>query len=420
MEYPMTETRARTFRNPFHLLIKPIGPVCNLACEYCYYLEKTSLYGQGESYRMSDDVLEATIRKTIEAQDAPGVEFGWQGGEPTLLGVDFFRRAVELQHRYAGGKEIHNSIQTNATLLDDEWAAFLAENRFLVGVSIDGPKELHDAYRKDRRGGPSHDLVMRGIRMLQKHGAEFNTLTTVHRVNAPHPVKVYRFLRKIGARYMQFIPIVERIPDERARELGLDLSLPPRTDEEEARRVTEWSVRPGEWGRFLIEIFDVWVRQDVGRVFIQAFDSALANWTQMGPAVCVSSPVCGNALVLEHNGDVFACDHFVYPEYRRGNIATDDLRALVDSEEQQAFGRSKRDALPGQCLRCAVRFACHGGCLKHRFLTTADGEPGLNYLCRGYQAFFEHIRPAMDVMADLLRHNRPASDIMRTIGKKPA
>lgn len=392
----------------FHVMTKPTGPLCNLDCTYCFYLEKEELYGRTSKWAMAEETLESYVRQYIAAQDGPEVTFAWQGGEPTLLGVEFFNRAVELQQRYAQGKTIHNALQTNGTLLDDAWCAFLAAHQFLVGLSIDGPREIHDKYRVDKGGKPTFDRVMRGLECLKRHQVEFNTLTCVQRHNAYRPLEVYSFLREMGSGYMQFIPIVERIAREPGPD-GLTLVLP--TASEEAQ-VSPWSVEPLQYGKFLSAIFDEWVRHDVGTYFVQIFDVSLEAWLGLEPSLCVFSETCGTGLALEHNGDLYSCDHYVYPENRLGNILDSPLDAMVRSDEQRAFGAAKRDTLPAYCLGCDVRFVCHGECPKHRFLTTPDGEPGLNYLCAGYKHFFRHIDPYMKFMAQQLRQGRPASTVM--------
>ena len=394
-------------------MTKPIGSRCNLDCSYCFYLEKEKLYTDAGGMRMKPEVLETYIRDYIAAQPAPVVSFAWQGGEPTLLGVEFFRMAVALQAKYAQGKTIENAFQTNGVLLDDEWGEFLAANRFLVGISIDGPAHLHDAYRVDKGGQPTFDRVMAGLQVLKKHKIEFNTLTTVHRKNSRQALEVYQFLRKIGSGYLQFIPIVER--NAASTDNGLWLAPPP--DHEDAAaldsQVTEWSVRPAEYGQFLITIFDEWVQHDVGKIFVQQFDAALANWTGHPAGVCIFSENCGRALAVEHNGDLYSCDHYVYPRYKLGNLMNTAIATLVDSPEQQAFGSAKSATLPRYCRECPVRFACHGECPKHRFLTTPQGEPGLNYLCAGYKKFFTHIDAPMKTMAALLDLQRAPSGIMQ-------
>lgn len=394
---------------PFHVMTKPVGPLCNLDCEYCFYLEKQKLFPSGHSFRMRDDVLEHYIRNFIESQPAREVQFAWQGGEPTLLGVDFFERAIALQKEYANGRTIQNSLQTNGTLLDDRWGAFLRENGFLVGISIDGPAHLHDTYRTDKGGEPSFDRVVRGIEVLKKHRVEFNTLTVLNRENTRHPLAVYRFLKQIGSGFIQFIPVVER------ETAGRDaLAGPPGSAGEDGADscVTPWSVRPIDYGNFLVSVFREWVRNDVGRVFVQMFDVTLAAWAGAPPGLCVFAPKCGNALAMESNGDVYSCDHYVYPDYRIGNIMRSDFREMLASEHQVKFGNDKTDALPGHCRSCRYRFACHGGCPKHRFLKTPDGRPGLNYLCAGYRKFFRASEPAMKMMASLLRAGRAPAEIM--------
>jgi len=393
-------------------MTKPIGSRCNLDCSYCFYLEKEKLYTDAGGMRMTPEVLETYVRDYIAAQPGSTVNFAWQGGEPTLLGVGFYRTAVALQAKYAQGKTIENAFQTNGVLLDDEWGAFFAENRFLVGISIDGPAHLHDAYRVDKGGKPSFGMVMAGLEVLRKHGVDFNTLTTVHRKNSGSALQVYDFLRRTGSGYIQFIPIVER--DAANTDNGLWLAPPP--DHEDAAaldaQVTPWSVRPAEFGDFLCRIFDEWVRHDVGKVFVQQFDAALANWVGSPAGVCIFSENCGRALAVEHNGDVYSCDHYVYPRYKLGNLMNTSLTTLVDSPAQQAFGMAKSATLPRYCRECPVKFACHGECPKHRFLRTPHGEPGLNYLCAGYKKFFTHIAPAMQTMAALLDSRRAPAEIM--------
>jgi uncharacterized protein len=395
----------------FHVMAKPIGPICNLDCKYCFYLEKETLYPRVSKWAMQEEVLDSYVRQYIEAHDTPEVSFAWQGGEPTLLGVEYFRRLVEVQKKYAGGKRIHNAFQTNGVLLNDEWAALFKENGFLIGISIDGPRELHDAYRVDKGGQPTFDRVMRGIETLKRNGVEFNTLTTVHRGNADHPLKVYRFLKENGSGFMQFIPIVERISNQATAD-GLQLISPSFAG---SAKVAPWSVEPRQFGRFLCAIFDEWVRNDVGRYFVQLFDVGLEMWSGMEASLCVFRKQCGAALAMEHSGDLYSCDHFVYPENRLGNIMESPLAELVDSEQQRKFGADKETMLPKYCRECDVRFACNGECPKHRFLTTPDGEPGLNYLCAGYKMFFHHVDPYMQFMARELAAQRPPANVMRWI-----
>jgi uncharacterized protein len=402
-----------TFKNKpfaFQAMAKPIGSVCNLNCTYCYYLEKQKLYKDTGSFRMSDSLLEKFIKQYIWVQQVNTIQFVWQGGEPTLLGLDYFKKVIALQNKYAEGKKIENSFQTNGTLLDDEWCAFFKKHNFLVGISIDGPKHVQDAHRPFRNGTSSFDQVMRGIFLLKKHQVDFNTLTVVHRHNAQFALEIYNFLKFIGSGFLQFIPIVERskkIPDAAT----LNLVGP---DDSEAY-VTDWSVRPDEYGDFLVTIFNEWVKRDVGRVFVQQFDAALANWVGESPGICVFSKTCGDAVVIEHNGDVYSCDHYVYPEHKLGNINERTLFGLVQSEKQQEFGQKKLTGLPQQCLKCDYRFACHGECPKHRFLKTADGEPGLNYLCSAYKRFFAHVDPYMQFMANELKARRAPANVMNLV-----
>jgi len=398
----------------FHVMAKPVGPICNLDCRYCFYLEKENLYGKKHDWAMPDPVLEAYISQFIEAQDSPAITFAWQGGEPTLLGVDFFRKAVAIQNKYAHGKKIENAFQTNGVLLDDAWGEFLAENHFLVGISIDGPAELHDFYRVDKGGVPTFDRVMRGLRVLKKHQVEFNALAVVNRQNSQHPLRVYRFLKGIGARFMQFIPIVERVA-EAASPHGLVLISPRDT---QTAQVSEWSVEPRQYGTFLCTIFDEWVRNDVGNYYVQLFDVTLESWMGLVPSLCVFRPTCGAAMAIEHNGDLYSCDHYVYPENKLGNILEQPLRPLVNSPQQRAFGQDKLTSLPRYCRECEVRFACNGECPKHRFVSTPDGEPGLNYLCESYKQFFKHVAPAMTFMANERRHERPPANVMSWIAEQ--
>ncbi len=378
----------------FHVMIKPRGPICNLNCRYCYYLAKERLYESDDSFQMSIEVLERFTRQYLEAQRVPQVTIGWQGGEPTLRGLDFFKQAVELQQRYRKpGQRILNALQTNGTTLTDEWCAFLREHGFLLGLSLDGPRKLHDAYRRDKSGRPTFERVMHGLRLLQKHQVEHNILTTVHAANVDYPLEVYRFLRdQARAQFIQFIPIVER---DNA------------TGFQEGEKLTERSISGEQYGRFLMAIFDEWVRNDVGKIFVQIFDVALAAWVGQPPGLCVFDSTCGLALVLEHNGDLYACDHFVEPRHRRGNIMEKPLVEMVASVEQRRFGLAKRDALPRQCLECDVRFVCHGGCPKNRIQSPAPGEERINHLCAGYKAFFHHIAPYMRRMADELHRKDP-------------
>ncbi len=401
----------------FHLLAKPTGAICNLDCEYCFFLSKEMLY-PGSRFRMADDLLETYLRQLFEAHArSPEVAVAWQGGEPTMMGLDFFRRSVEIAHDLAlPGQRIAYTIQTNGTLLDDDWGAFFKENAFLVGLSIDGPREIHDTYRVDKGGKGSFDRVMAGLDVLRRHDVDWNALTTVHAANQDRGRDVYRFLRdECGGRFMQFIPIVERatpstLPIANAGWGGRVKDRPLYV--QEGNLVTDRSVAPGGYGRFLIDVFEEWVRRDIGEVYVQMFDVALANWYGEPPGLCIHSETCGLALALEHTGDLYSCDHFVEPAYKLGNIKESRMIDLVVLPQQRAFGEAKRDTLPRFCLECDVRFACHGGCPKDRFTTTPDGEPGLHYLCPSYKAFFGHVRPAMDAMCDLLKVDRAPAELV--------
>jgi uncharacterized protein len=393
----------------YHVLAKPTGATCNLDCEYCFFLAKEALY-PGSRFRMTDEVLDAYIRQLIESQSGPEITVAWQGGEPTLMGLDFYRRAVAIEERYRRpGTRLQNTMQTNGTLLDDDWCEFLRAHHFLVGLSLDGPSEMHDAFRKDKGGHPTFDKVLRAARLLQRHHVEFNILTTVNSANADHPLEVYRFLRdEVGTRFIQFIPIVERINTD------------GHTGLQEGNTVTHRSVSAEQWGRFLIAVFDEWVRRDVGTVFVQMFDAALASWVGAPPSMCIFAETCGQALALEHTGDLYSCDHFVEPKYLLGNIQRQPMAELVASDQQRQFGIAKRDSLPRYCRECAVLFACHGECPKNRFIETPDGEAGLNYLCAGYKAFFTHIDRPMRRMAQLLRYNRAPAEIMALLAAEEA
>jgi uncharacterized protein len=389
----------------FHLLSKPTGAICNLDCAYCFFLDKEIFY-PGSKFRMSDDVLEQYIRQLIESHQMNEVNIAWQGGEPTLMGLDFYQRAITLVEKYRRpGMRFLHTMQTNGTLLDDEWAAFFKEHNFLMGISLDGPRELHDVYRVDKGGQPTFDKVMRGLRLLQKHGVEYNVLTTVNRVNADYPLEVYRFLRdEVQTDWIQFIPVVERINAD-----GLTLY-------QQGVTVSDRSVLPDQFGRFLIAIYDEWVRHDVGKIFVQTFEAALRNWLGMGSSgMCVFNETCGTGLAIEHNGDLYSCDHFVEPDYLLGNIQRDHMIELVASPAQLKFGQDKRDSLPRYCRECDVRFACHGECPKNRFIETPDGEPGLNYLCAGFKLFFHHVDFPMKLMAGLIRRGREAYEVMDTL-----
>jgi len=395
----------------FHVMSKPSGAICNLDCKYCFYLDKESLFDRGASFRMSDAVLAAYIQQQIAAQRGKEILFAWQGGEPTLMGIDFFERAVALQRRHAAGRPVQNAFQTNGVLLDDRWGEFFKRENFLVGISIDGPPPLHDRYRVDKGGKPTFDRVMRGLAVLKKHGVEFNTLSVVHRENARQPLEVYRFLKEIGSRFLQFIPLVERRPGAETAARGLDHAPPPAPGTTETE-VTEWSVGAADYGEFLVRIFEEWVREDVGKVYVQLFDVSLGIWLGQPAGLCLFRETCGDAVALEHNGDVFSCDHFVYPGYRLGNLLNTSLGEMVRGPQQRAFGAAKAGTLPAYCRNCDVRFACNGECPKNRFTLTPEGEPGLNYLCPAYQRFFRHVDPAMHAMAWLIQNRRAPAEIM--------
>ena len=398
------------FAKPLYVMTKPIGAVCNLACDYCYYLEKTNLYKDTSKYVMSDELLEKFIREYIQSQTMPQVLFTWHGGETLMRPLSFYKRVMELQRQYAGGRSIDNCIQTNGTLLTDEWCEFFKENNWLVGVSIDGPQEFHDEYRKNRQGRPSFTKVMQGIHLLKKHGVEWNALAVVNDFNADYPLDFYHFFKEIDCHYIQFTPIVERISPHAD---GRHLASPLQKDE----KLADFSVSPEQWGDFLCTLFDEWVRQDVGNFFIQLFDSTLANWVGAQPGVCTMAKTCGHAGVMEFNGDVYSCDHFVFPEYKLGNIHEKTLVEMMYSERQMKFGQMKQDSLPRQCKKCEFLFACNGECPKNRFARTADGEPGLNYLCKGYHQFFQHVAPYMDYMKKELLAERAPANIMEAIKK---
>lgn len=412
----IADTLQKSSTRGIHVVAKPVGPICNLDCDYCFYLEKQALFSPGEQFRMSDEVLSSFITNYITSQPTPDVEFVWQGGEPTLLGIDFFKRVVELQKPFADQKTISNAFQTNGTLLTDEWCVFLKENNFMVGISLDGPREIHDCYRHDRLGKGTFDRVMQGLRLLQEHGVDYNVLTSVARATARQPLEVYQFLKDAGVEFIQFAPIVERLPDEVRRKHGLRLAGPAALDREEPNaEVTPWSVIPEEYGDFLIAVFEEWVRRDVGKTFVMNFEWALNAWIGNPSPVCVHASQCGGSLVLEHNGDVYACDHCVYPEYRLGNVLTDSLPALAERSRQSGFGIVKETALPLRCRECEVLAACRGGCPKHRFARTINDEPGLHYLCPGYVKFFRHIRKYLRAMTQLLENDLPVSYIMEAV-----
>lgn len=390
----------------FHVMTKPRGAICNLDCDYCYFLSKEMLY-KGSRFRMALDLLEEYTRQYIEAQQVNQVTFTWQGGEPTLMGLPFFKKAIELQQKYRRpGMFIQNSIQTNGTLLNDEWAAFFKEHDFLVGLSLDGPRELHDAYRHDKGGQGTFDKVVKAVALLKKHGVEFNILSTINAANVEHPLEVYRFLRdEVGTEFIQFIPIVER---------------QNKTGFQEGHQVTERSITGEQYGRFMIAVFDEWVRRDVGKVFVQLFDTALNSWLGLPSGLCVFDETCGTGLAMEHNGDIYSCDHFVEPKHKLGNLRKLPMLQMAGSEQQRQFGLAKRETLPGYCRECPVLFACNGGCPKDRILTTPDSEAGLNYLCAGYRAFFTHIDRPMKLMAREIRLRRSPANVMAILAQEEA
>lgn len=391
------------FSKPMYIMLKPAGSLCNMRCQYCYYLEKGQMYKEDKNRVISDSMLETFIKNYIESQTLPQVLFTWHGGETLMRPVSFYKRALELQRYYAGGRQIDNCIQTNGTLITGEWCKFFKENNFLVGVSIDGPQEFHDEYRKTASGGPSFQKVMKGIQLLNKYGVEWNALAVVNDFNADYPLDFYHFFKEIGCHFIQFTPIVER---KVSRPDGLTLA----PGMEEGGELLDFSVTPEQWGTFLCEIFDEWVRNDVGDYYIQLFDATLANWVGQIPGVCTMAEECGHAGVMEYNGDVYSCDHFVFPEYRLGNLGERSLYELMNSEKQKEFAENKKKRLPQQCLECEFLFACHGECPKNRFVKDEYGNPGLNYLCKGYKMFFDHVAPYMDFMkAEFLAERAPAN-----------
>ena len=405
----MNDNIATPFAKPLYVMLKPAGAHCNLACKYCYYLEKNNLYQNSHRHLMSDEMLEQFTREYIEAQTMPQVLFTWHGGEPLMRSIDFYKKALALQKKYAHGKQIDNVIQTNGTLLTDEWCEFFAQNHWLVGISIDGPQEYHDHYRVTPAGKPSWEKVMQGINLLKKHRVEWNAMAVVNAYNAEHPLEFYHFFRDNGCQYLQFTPIVERLTEhEDGRTLA---SL---ADNREIP-LADASVTPAQWGNFLCTIFDDWVRHDVGKTFVEIFDCTLANWMGVLPGICAYSKECGHAGVMEHNGDVYSCDHFVFPEYKLGNIREQSLIDMLYGEKQQAFSRLKHTSLPRQCKECDMEFACHGECPKNRFEKDKYGEPGLNYLCQGYYQYYTHVAPYMDFMKRELLAQRPPANIMNVL-----
>jgi len=405
----MNDNIANPFAKPLYVMLKPASAHCNLACKYCYYLEKNKLYPTAQRHLMSDEMLEQFTREYIEAQTMSQVLFTWHGGEPLLRSIDFYRKALSLQQKYAGGRHIDNVIQTNGTLLTDEWCEFFAQNHWLVGISIDGPQPDHDHYRLTAAGKPSWKKVMQGIKLLKKHGVEWNAMAVVNAYNVNHPLEFYRFFKENGCQFLQFTPIVERLTrHEDGRTLA---SL---ADKNEIP-LSEASVTPEQWGYFLCAIFDEWVRKDVGKIFVEIFDCTLANWMGVSPGICAYSKECGHAGVMEHNGDVYSCDHFVFPEYKLGNIRDHSLIDMLYGEQQQEFSRLKHSSLPRQCKECDMEFACHGECPKNRFMKDKYGDSGLNYLCPGYYHYYQHVAPYMDYMKQELMAQRPPSNIMKVV-----
>ena len=405
----MNDNIANPFAKPLYVMLKPAGAHCNLACKYCYYLEKNKLYPTAQRHLMSDEMLEQFTREYIEAQTMNQVLFTWHGGEPLLRSIDFYRKALSLQQKYAGGRRIDNVIQTNGTLLTDEWCEFFAQNHWLVGISIDGPQPDHDHYRLTAAGKPSWQKVMQGIKLLKKHGVEWNAMAVVNAYNANHPLEFYRFFKENGCQFLQFTPIVER---QTRHEDGRTLAS--LADKNEIP-LSEASVTPEQWGYFLSAIFDEWVRKDVGKIFVEIFDCTLANWMGISPGICAYSKECGHAGVIEHNGDVYSCDHFVFPEYKLGNIRDHSLIDMLYGEQQQEFSRLKHSSLPRQCKECDMEFACHGECPKNRFMKDKYGDSGLNYLCPGYYHYYQHVAPYMDYMKQELISLRPPSNIMKVV-----
>lgn len=397
------------FARPLYVMAKPSGARCNLACEYCYYLEKSKIYKDEPRQIMNDTLLEKFINEYINAQTMPQILFTWHGGEPLMRPLSFYKRIVELQKKYARGRTIDNCIQTNGTLLTDELCKFFHDNNWLVGISIDGPQEFHDEYRRDKAGKPSFFKVMKGIQLLKKHNVEWNAMAVVNDYNADYPLEFYHFFKEIECRYIQFTPIVERVFNHKD---GRHLAA---VEEGTIEDIADFSVSPEQWGKFMCTIFDEWVRNDIGNYYIQLFDATLANWVGEQPGICTMAKTCGHAAVMEFNGDIYSCDHFVFPQYKLGNINSKTLVEMLYSEQQQKFGQHKFTSLPEQCKECQYLFACNGGCPKDRFTQTKAGEPGLNYLCQGYYQFFNHVAPYMDFMKKELMNKRAPANIMKAI-----
>lgn len=400
------------FARPVYMMAKTAGSLCNLRCKYCYYLEKAKLYDNNEKHVMSDQMLERFTKQYIEAQTSQDVMFTWHGGETLMRPISFYKKTLRFQQLYGKGRRIANCIQTNATLLNDDWCKFFRDNNFLVGVSIDGPQEFHDAYRLSTDGRPTWNQVMRGIRLLNQYHVEWNALAVVNNLNVEHPHEFYQFFKDIRCQFIQFTPIVERIVDNRNDGLTLAPGM------EEGGRMADFSVTPEQWGRFLCEIFDEWVRHDVGTYFIQTFDATLANWVGVAPGICSLSKECGHAGIMEYNGDVYSCDHFVYPEHLLGNLRHKTITEMMYSNKQRQFAKMKTEMLPKQCHECDFLFACHGECPKNRFVKDHYGNPGLNYLCKGYHMFFQHVKPYMDFMKGELAAQRPPANVMNFVIEK--
>lgn len=417
------QATATPFAKPLYVMLKPTGAHCNLACKYCYYLEKNKLYDEGNRHIMSDELLEQFTKEYIESQAMDSVLFIWHGGEPLLRSLDFYKKAMSLQQKYACGKHIDNVVQTNGTLLTDEWCEFLAQNHWLVGISIDGSQDLHDHYRRTSSGKPSWEKVMHGIHLLKKHHVEWNAMAVVNAYNVEHPLEFYHFFKENGCQYLQFTPIVERLAlhhDGRTLASLADGNIyyqETSSSDNNKPRLTEESVTSEQWGNFLCTIFDEWVRHDVGKVFVEIFDCTLANWVGAASGICAYSKECAHAGVMEYNGDVFSCDHFVFPEYKLGNIKEHTLIEMLYGEKQQEFSRLKHASLPRQCKECDMEFACHGECPKNRFAMDKYGEPVLNYLCRGYYQYYSHVAPYMDFMKRELQAQRPPANIMAFLKK---
>ena len=403
--YSLTDIAKMRRAPAFSTMVKPIGSACNLDCNYCYYRDKSEIYNNRMPC-MSEQLLEEYIKQYLQGVSQERVSFCWHGGEPLMAGLPFYRKAMELQRKYCGDKEIENTLQTNGILLNEEWCEFFRENNFLIGISLDGPQDIHDAFRRDCGGAPTFDKVVAAVQLMARMGVEYNILTTVNSRSEGRGAEVYKFLRQLG-NFIQFLPVVEYV---RMRDGKRPLIVSP--DEEDAVEAP-WSVSAAGYGKFMCDVFDEWVKYDVGRHFVQLFDVTLANWCGVQPGLCSFCETCGDGLLVEHNGDVYSCDHFVYPEYCLGNIMDKPLPAMYGSDEQQAFGRDKREALPMECKRCNYYFLCRGECPKHRFEYAANGEPYKNVLCEGYKMFFRHTDPYMRYMKMLLDKGEPASLVMQ-------